>query len=65
MGWREVTGTRMTLAEILTVCLSVPPLGGLGLCFTSKGKLKTLGKQTDTEFIPTFISMQAFGKDHL
>ena len=21
MGWREVTGTRMTLAEILTVCL--------------------------------------------
>lgn len=46
-------------------CLSVPPLGGLGLCFTRKGKLRTLGKQTHTKFIPTFISMQAFGKDHL
>ena len=43
MGWGEVTGTHSALAEILTVCLSVPLLGGLDLCFTRKGKLRILG----------------------
>ena len=64
-GVEACDGHTWALAEILTVCLSVPPLGGLGLCFTRKGKLRTLGKQTHTKFIPTFISMQEFGKDHL
>lgn len=43
MGCGEVMGTHVALAEILTVCLSVPPLGGLDLCFTRKGKLRILG----------------------
>lgn len=50
-------------------CLSVSPTTRrVGSLLHQQREIENSGKadtQTHTEFIPTFISMQAFGKDHL